>query len=292
MDELSRGALIEELRRRVALWDAPRAERLRKLPLRMLLPWLLAAIGGNLRVTARTFFGRDMRVHLPDLNSTRLYRYGFVEEGLTRAVIEHLQPGDVFIDIGAHVGYYSMLASLLVGPRGYVAAFEPTPRTRYDLSWNIVELGNVRIVPKAAWNSRTQLILRDFGWQSSSFNSLMEPRLTKPLPYQGIEVEAIALDEWLNERALVPQFIKIDAESAEHRVLQGLARTIDRHHPILSVEVGDFDLPGVPSSVDLIRSVLAHGYDAWEYRRGRFELHRIGNRYDYDNLLFMPSRAV
>ena len=52
-----------------------------------------------------------MRVHLPDLVGVKLYQYGFFEEGLTRAVIEHLHPGDVFIDIGAHVGYYTMLAS-------------------------------------------------------------------------------------------------------------------------------------------------------------------------------------
>jgi FkbM family methyltransferase len=179
----------------------------------------------------------------------------------------------------------------LVGPRGHVVAFEPTPRTRRDLSSNIVDLGNVTIVPKAAWDGPTRLTLRDFGWQSSSFNSLMAPRLTKALPYQPIEVEAIAVDDWLNAHGLVPHFIKIDAESAEHRVLQGLARTIERHHPILSVEIGDFDLPGVPSSADLIRSLLAQGYDAWQYRCGRFELHRIGNRYAYDNLLFMPSRA-
>ena len=51
-----------------------------------------------------------MRVHLPDLVGVKLYQYGFFEEGLTRAVIEHLHPGDVFIDIGAHVGYYTMLA--------------------------------------------------------------------------------------------------------------------------------------------------------------------------------------
>lgn len=288
MAELSRQALIEELHQRVALWDAPRAKRLRKLPVRMLLPRLLAAVRGNWRVTARTFFGADISVHLPDLAGTRLYRYGFIEEGLTRAVIEHLQPGDVFIDIGAHAGYYTVLASRLVGPRGQAIAFEPTPRTRRDLSSNIVNLGNAKIVPKAAWDSPSRLTLRDFGWQSSSFNSVVAPRLPKALPYQVIEVEAIAVDDWLNAHGVVPQFIKIDAESAEHRVLKGLARTIERYHPILSVEIGDFDLPGVPSSPDLIRSLLAQGYDAWEYRGGRFELHSIADRYAYDNLLFMP----
>jgi len=59
----------------------------------------------------------------------KLYQYGFFEEGLTRAIIEKLRPGDTFVDIGAHVGYYTILASLLVGAEGHVVAFEPTPRT-------------------------------------------------------------------------------------------------------------------------------------------------------------------
>jgi FkbM family methyltransferase len=289
MDQRARDGPLRQLRRQAALAAAPRAERLRRLPIRLLLPRLLAAMGATRRVTARTFFGRNMRVHLPDLVGVKLYQYGFFEEGLTRAVIEHLQPGEVFIDIGAHVGYYTMLASLLVGPSGRVVAFEPTPRTRRDLSSNTAELANVTIVPMAAWDGPGRLTLRDFGWRRSSFNSVLAPRMTKARPYESIEVEAIAVDDWLIAHGVVPHFIKIDAESAEHRVLQGLVRTIERHHPILSVEIGDYDLPGVPSSAELIGSLFAQGYDAWQYRDGRLEPHRIANRYAYDNLLFMPS---
>ncbi|HYX05083.1 MAG TPA: FkbM family methyltransferase [Reyranella sp.] len=289
MEEVSHDVLLEGLSQQVALSAAPRADRLRRLPIRLLLPRLLAAMGGTRRVTARTFFGHDIRVHLPDLVGVKLYQYGFFEEGLTRAVIEHLRPGEVFIDIGAHVGYYTMLASLLVGARGRVVAFEPTPRTRRELSSNIADLANVTIVPMAAWDAPSRLTLRDFGWQRASFNSVLAPRMAKALPYESIEVEAIAVDDWLAAHGVVPHFIKIDAESAEHRVLQGLARTIERYHPILSLEIGDYNLPGVPTSAELIRSLLAQGYDAWQYRDGRLEPHLLANRYSYDNLLFVPS---
>src|SRR5262249_59032127 len=146
MDQLGRNALLERLRWQAALSAAPRTQRLLRLPIRLLLPRLLAATGGTWPVTARTFFGRDMHVHLPDLVSSKLYQYGFFEEGLTRAVIEHLQPGGVFIDIGAHVGYYTALPSFLLGPAGQVAAFEPTPRTRRDLCSNTADLANLTIV--------------------------------------------------------------------------------------------------------------------------------------------------
>lgn len=289
MDQLARDAMLTLLQRQAELQAASRAERLRRLPFRLLLPRLLLATGGTCRVTAQTFFGRDMRVHLPDMVGAKLYQYGFFEEALTRAIIEHLHEGDVFIDIGAHVGYYTMLASLLVGPAGRVVAFEPTPRTRRELSSNTAELGNVTIVPAAAWDSPSRLTLRDFGWRSSSFNSVLAPRMSKPIHYESIEVEAVAVDDWLAANGVVPHFIKIDAESAEHRVLKGLARTIEQHHPILSIEIGDYNLPGVPTSVELIRSVLALGYDAWQYRNGRLEPHRLANSYGYDNLLFTPS---
>src|SRR5262249_14266882 len=108
------------------------------------------------RVTARTFFGCDMRVHLPDLNSTRLYRYGFVEEGLTRGVIEHLQPGDVFIDVGAHVGYYTMPASLLVSsvshPHPWHTVLEARLSARSRSSYATLPSGASRLTC-SAWTS-------------------------------------------------------------------------------------------------------------------------------------------
>jgi FkbM family methyltransferase len=289
MDQTAREALLAQLHRQAVLSAASRAERLRRLPVRLLLPRLLKAVGGTSRVTAHTFFGRDMRVHLPDLVGIKLYQYGFFEEALSRAVIEHLRPDDVFVDIGAHVGYYTVLAALMVGPGGKVVAFEPTPRTHRELSSNTKGLANVTLVPAAAWDSPARLTLRDFGRRQSSFNSVLAPRLSKAIPYESIEVDAVAVDDWLDAHGVLPRFIKIDAESAEYRIIKGLARTIERYHPILSVEIGDYDLPGVPTSAELIRSLLTQGYDAWQYRDGRLEPHRLANAYSYDNLLFIPN---
>jgi FkbM family methyltransferase len=246
-------------------------------------------------VTAKTFFGRNMRVHLPDLVGTKLYQYGFFEEGLTRALIEMLRPGDTFVDIGAHVGYYTVLASLLVGAEGNVVAFEPTPRTRAELTVNTAGLGNVQIVPMAAWDATERLTLEDFGWRQSSFNSVVAARVTAKRHVTNIDVEAVAVDDWLEANTVVPAFFKIDAESAEQPVLRGLNRTIEEHHPILSLEIYDYNLPGVPSSAELIRSIVEQGYDAFEHRDGKFVKHRLANSYGYDNLIFMPPhdhRAV
>jgi FkbM family methyltransferase len=292
MMEVARDDLLERLSRQAELSAAPREVRLRHLPFKLALPRLLDAAGLTWPVTARTFFGRDMRVHLPDLVGVKLYQYGFFEEGLTRAIIEKLSPGATFVDIGAHVGYYTILASLLVGAEGRVVAFEPTPRTRTELAANTAGLDNVRVVPMAAWDGAERLTLQDFGWRQSSFNSVMAARVNGNPRSESIEVEAVAVDDWLAVHRIVPAFIKIDAESAEHRVLRGLRRTIEQHHPILSLEIGDYNLPGVPSSAELIGSIVELGYDAWEYRGGTFVKHRLADRYGYDNLIFMPSRGA
>jgi FkbM family methyltransferase len=289
MEQAARDDLLRRLCRQAELCGAPREVRARHLPFRLVLPRVLDAGGLTWAVTASTFFGRDMRVHLPDLVGVKLYQYGFFEEGLTRAIIEKLPPGGVFIDIGAHVGYYTILASLLVGAKGRVVAFEPTPRTRTELLFNTAGLANVTVVPTAAWDVPVRLTLQDFGWRHSSFNSVMAPRLNGNPHFENIEVEAIAVDDWLLAHGIAPAFIKIDAESAEYRVLQGLRRTIEQHHPILSLEVGDYNLPEVPCSADLVRFVAELGYEAWQYRGGEFVKHSIADHYGYDNLIFMQK---
>jgi len=173
-----------------------------------------------------------------------------------------------------------------------VVAFEPTPRTFAELKANTADLRNVTVVPLAAWDGPARLTLHDFGWRQSSFNSVVAPRMTKDTQSTAIDVEAVALDDWLEAHAsIVPDFIKIDAESAEQRVLKGLARTIERHHPVLSLEVGDYNLPGVARSAELIRSIALLGYEPWQYREGKFVRHRIADDYTYDNLFFIPSNG-
>ena len=133
MKQAERRVLLEKLRRQAELCAAPRSARLRRLPFRLVLPRALNAAGRTQRVTARTIFDRDIRVHLPDLVGVKLYQYGFFEEGLTRALIEKVPQGGVFIDIGAHVGYFTMLASLIsgVGFGLYLARFANNYVTMY-----------------------------------------------------------------------------------------------------------------------------------------------------------------
>jgi FkbM family methyltransferase len=137
-------------------------------------------------------------------------------------ILNNLKPGDTFIDVGANIGYYTILASKLIGVNGRVLAIEPVPQTANILKINLLlnEANNVTLIEKAAWNTVGKLrvklpkgwfglasLFRDDGW--------------------GIEVDAIPLDEVLSREQLSKiKLIKIDVEGAEYEVLQGSTRIL------------------------------------------------------------------
>ena len=85
-------------------------------------------------------------------------------------------------------------------------------------------------------------------------------------------------------------FIKIDVESAEYQVLKGSENTIDKYHPIITLEVGDKDLPGIITSRELIDYLEGKGYQSFEYKKGKINKHQLKKRYSYDNILFFPEQ--
>jgi FkbM family methyltransferase len=260
------------------------------------LGWRLAAImaarktGRQIPVNALTFWGDRMRVLLPEPLSCELYGYRFFEEGLSAFMLAEVRPGQRVFDVGAHYGYFTRLASMLVGPHGTVHSFEPTPSTFSMLARNTSDLANVTRTQAAAWHSRGTLSLKDFGPCMSMFNSLMAPRLSDSNGHASvaIEVEALSLDEYA-ERCGPPDFIKIDAESAEWSILQGMATMLARHRPKVTVEVGDFDVEGAARSRQLLDHVLGYGYTPFDYRDGRIQPHTLRSVYGYDNIMLIAS---
>ncbi len=247
-------------------------------------------IGG--RSTARTFWGQRMTIALPEEVSIAIHRHGFVDYDLTAYLLDHLRPGATVLDVGAHIGYYTMLASALVGPQGSVVSFEPTPSTLSVLRENAARRPNVTVVPAAVWSERDVLVFHDHGLGYSAYNSAFQARLPESvrvrLPSEELRVEAVCLDDHVREHEIVVDFVKIDAESAEAHVLSGMREVLASQRPTLSLEVGDLDVVGAPRSRELIEAVLSAGYQAWELRRGEPVPHVPQEVYSYQNLIFTP----
>lgn len=95
-------------------------------------PWLAGHLNTLLKehpltTTARTGSGMVFPVATSDVIQRYLYLFGVWEPHLTAFISGRLTPKDTFVDVGANIGYYSVLASRLVGPAGHVVAVEPSP---------------------------------------------------------------------------------------------------------------------------------------------------------------------
>jgi FkbM family methyltransferase len=174
-----------------------------------------------------------------DWNRFRSFVYGTWEPEVLRVVTNTVKPGMTVIDIGAHIGYYTLLFAKCVGPNGRVVAFEPLPANFELLERNIQlnELICVKTFPQAVFSRNEELILTvPDDLPHSGDASIYQSSGTKQF-----RVPAIALDTFCESAGLRPDILKMDVEGAEHDVLMGARGTINRFSPKLLIELHHFD---------------------------------------------------
>ena len=216
-----------------------------------------------------TLFGAKLFVNLEEYVGSEIYLHGGHEFDLSALVARALREGDCFIDVGAHFGYFSVLASQLVGPKGKVLAIDPARRTLNYLRMNCRSLANVVVIDEAAWSGEATLNFQDFGSTHSALNTAVAVRWARddvaaPEPVEQYDVRARTLDAICAEHALTPRLIKVDAESAELEVLKGMAGIMRNARPIVTFEAGDIaaaQAHGAPTTSDLIGYLRAQDYE-------------------------------
>ena len=239
------------------------------------------------KVKYKTLWGDKMSFYLPEGNA--IYYYGFFEANLTNFLLNYLKDGDIVFDVGAHVGYYSILASKIIGKTGQVHSFEPTPRTFNTLKENTQEKENVFINNNAVLDQETEIEFVDYGPKFSAFNSFKKRTgdemrfLSEP---EKIKVKTISLDRYCEGKNIKPDFIKIDAEGAEHLILQAMTEIIKNIKPLITIEVAGED-EWKDNCSKLIQFLQHNGYMAYEIDlNGFIKKHVQKDTYSYDNLLF------
>jgi FkbM family methyltransferase len=201
--------------------------------------------------------------------------YSGFEETEMRFVERLLRPGMTVLDIGAHHGLYTLLASKRVGRRGRVIAFEPSPRELRRLVKHVRlnRCRNVGVEPCALGNAPVDADLflvdgfRDWG------NSLRPPTVAEPTSKVNVRVRRLddALAELAVERV---DFIKLDAEGAELAVLQGASKLLQKApRPAILAEVEDVRTRPWGYAAREIMQQLAR----WNYRW--FALSEVGTLY-------------
>jgi FkbM family methyltransferase len=158
-----------------------------------------------------------------------LQQNGAYEPHVTKAIMENLKHGNTFVDIGANLGYFTLMASRLVGPSGKVIAFEPATEA-YNYCRKNIELNklpNVDLYKNGLWNEKKTLTISDS--HQLGFNHISD---------NGDIIECIPLDSLY----LTPNLIKMDIEGAEPYALKGMVETLKRCHPAIVMEVNRYCL--------------------------------------------------
>jgi FkbM family methyltransferase len=186
--------------------------------------------------------GRGLRVRVGD---SVIKVTGRGEPKVERAFLELIAPGDVVYDVGANVGWYSLLAARRVGPGGAVVAFEPLLENAYIAQQNASanSMANMSVVGAAVADVD--------GWfsflrEGSLMGRLERSDRTRPVrsgpsgesEWPRTLVPVLALDSWIHATGQrPPSVVKIDVEGSEARVLRGMRGTLETFRPVLIIEL-------------------------------------------------------
>ena len=163
---------------------------------------------------------------------------GRYEAHVTGVMTPFLQPGRVVIDIGANIGYYTLLAASHVGERGKVIAFEPGADNCALLRKSLLANGFHNVVLHSCAVADIDGMV-GFGMDDSN------GQITRDNPPVGSQqVRSVTLDAFLADEPRI-DLIKMDVEGAEGRALQGMRRLLQRHHPVVFTEFTPAALPRI-----------------------------------------------
>jgi FkbM family methyltransferase len=188
---------------------------------------------------------------------------GNVEPEVQSALTELLRPGDVFYDVGANIGYFTVIGARLVGTSGRVVAVEPQPEARRRLEHNVQlnGFGNITVVEAAVADEEgeSDLVISHEGiLEWASLDSSPAADVPK------IRVPVTTIDA-LRAELPAPSLVKLDVEGAEIQAIRGMRETLRRDRPAVVCEVhlalDDVRAAFAAESYEAVRLGAQHGGD-------------------------------
>jgi FkbM family methyltransferase len=182
-------------------------------------------------------------VRFGDSNVSRIVRT--LEPEAEGSFVGQLHAGDVVYDLGANIGWYSLLAARAVGPSGRVIAFEPSITNAAFVAWNAAGngLANVSVVPAAVSDRDGWAMFLDKGSLESRLDkdddeAQARRRAARKRRVRGSSaVPVLSLDSWIaSTEQPPPTLIKMDIEGAEIGALRGMSETLRSAGPTLIIE--------------------------------------------------------
>ncbi|MGF1539575.1 MAG: FkbM family methyltransferase [Pleurocapsa sp.] len=166
---------------------------------------------------------------------------GTYEVPIQNIFAQQLKAGDVFYDIGANVGFFTIIAAKLVGNKGKVYAFEPGKDNASSIRHNATlnDFSQIEVIEKAVAETSGQgeLLLAKYSGGHALATADAPPDLAGK-----VTVDLVSIDELIAQNQIAPpNFVKVDVEGAELEVLKGMKETIKTYQPTIIYEIDDGD---------------------------------------------------
>ena len=174
---------------------------------------------------------------------------GTYERAQSRVFQQWIRPGDTVLDIGAHVGYYTLLASVLVTDAGSVYAFEPHPRNFRFLAEHVRLNARTNVHAEQCAVSVGEGVAQ-FAFGTGSGTGRLAQRGT-------IQVRTVGLAEFCSRLGIVPSAVKLDVEGAEGAVLEGARTMLSAARPVIFLSTHGADVRA--HCLELLRQ-LSYGF--------------------------------
>ena len=185
------------------------------------------------RTPIKLFWGRVIQMPLSDYDALTLYMYGALhvsERKLIKFFLKNLKPDDVFYDIGANRGFYTFLASELCEE---THAFEPMSKLASVIKQNVRKNEKIVINTVALSNMNGPI---DFYLMDSTMTNTISAAVAEHSVSKKVRVPSITLDTYLTTHTK-PTVLKIDAEGAEERVIEGGTNFFSSYEPVIAMEI-------------------------------------------------------
>lgn len=239
----------------------------------------------------RTRYGVKFECDMSDKVEREIYWTGFNSRDV-RALHKLIKPGMTVLDLGANIGYFSLLCAKWMHGQGVVHSFEPFPQSAAKFARN--RQLNPDLAPLVRLH---QLALADFvGDVSMDEPDKNNAGCNHISPGSKGSIPVTTLDKWVEDNNVARiDLIKVDIEGAELAFLSGASETIKRFRPILMIEVNESTLVRFGStSVDLLDRIEQLGYSVFEADRfglNLVPLPRIPGMGDEPNVYCFPVIA-
>lgn len=186
-----------------------------------------------------------------------------IEEHVRKFIGAHLNPGEIFFDLGGYVGWHAIFGAKCVEDEGRVVCFEPSPSNLKYLSYHQQKnaFSQMQIENRAvSHSSEGEVSFQLFNKGDSSSNSLTFNSENVRENTTKVKVSTVTLDDYTREHQLRPKLIKIDVEGAELGVLHGAKSVLEISRPILILAVHPHWLPTGQETEDILGFLRELGY--------------------------------